>query len=359
MLITAGADVNAKITGGYTALMLASQKGYLEIVKLLITAGADVNAKITGGYTALMLASQKGYLEIVKVLIAARADVNAKDKNGATALKQAQDWGRQEVVKTLIAFAGEKGRARAKEKARDGRFIAYDNGTVLDTKTNLMWAAKDNGDWIDWCQSICYCENYLGGDYTDWRMPTSHELAGLHDEDKKRRPACVSSKVTGLYIDMHVATKLIDITCGAVWTSETDESKTYEDVHPFYAINIGNSTATYYNFSDGNRWIQEDRLVKMRALPVRSGSVRTGTTTDNKCKECRDKDYEQRVKKEAEADLIRDEIKKYRKTTNHVVSETLRGYINTYKRKYAILYDKDPSDAEIIYKIKERLDSGN
>lgn len=33
----------------------------------------------------------------------------------------------------------------AGEKAKDGRFIAYDNGTVLDTKTNLMWASKDNG----------------------------------------------------------------------------------------------------------------------------------------------------------------------------------------------------------------------
>ena len=41
------------------------------------------------------------------------------------------------VVCTGLAFAG--------EKARDGRFIAYDNGTVLDTRTNLMWAARDNG----------------------------------------------------------------------------------------------------------------------------------------------------------------------------------------------------------------------
>ena len=29
-----------------------------------------------------------------------------------------------------------------KEIGRDGRFIAYDDGTVLDTKTNLMWAAQ-------------------------------------------------------------------------------------------------------------------------------------------------------------------------------------------------------------------------
>ncbi len=37
-----------------------------------------------------------------------------------------------------------------RETKRDGRFIAYDNRTVLDTSTNLMWAARDNGSNIDW-----------------------------------------------------------------------------------------------------------------------------------------------------------------------------------------------------------------
>jgi len=37
-----------------------------------------------------------------------------------------------------------------KEIGKDGRFIAYDDGTVLDTRTNLMWAAKDNGSNINW-----------------------------------------------------------------------------------------------------------------------------------------------------------------------------------------------------------------
>jgi hypothetical protein len=60
----------------------------------------------------------------------------------------------------------------ASEIGRDGRFIAYDNGTVLDTKTNLMWAAKDNGSDINWSNAKSYCENYRGGGYKDWRMPT-------------------------------------------------------------------------------------------------------------------------------------------------------------------------------------------
>jgi hypothetical protein len=60
-----------------------------------------------------------------------------------------------------------------------GRFIAYDNGTVLDTRSNLMWAAKDNGSKVTWQDAKSYCANYRGGGYTDWRMPTLDEFAGL------------------------------------------------------------------------------------------------------------------------------------------------------------------------------------
>src|SRR5450759_5331903 len=80
--------------------------------------------------------------------------------------------------------------ATAGETARDGRFIAYDNGTVLDTKTNLMWAAKDNGSDVDWGGAKSYCKNYRGGGYKDWRMPTQDELAGLYDMAKTYLSAC-------------------------------------------------------------------------------------------------------------------------------------------------------------------------
>ena len=81
------------------------------------------------------------------------------------------------VVYAGFVFAG--------EKARAGRFIAYDDGTVLDTSTNLIWATKDNGSNINWVKAKSYCENYRGGGHTDWRMPTQYELAGIYDADKK------------------------------------------------------------------------------------------------------------------------------------------------------------------------------
>ena len=109
------------------------------------------------------------------------------------------------VVCAVFAFAG--------ETARDGRFIAYDNGTVLDTKTNLMWADKDNGSDINWAKAKSYCENYRGGGYTDWRLPTLDELAGLYDKSK-------TYKAVRCGFDVHL-TKLIRLTCSFVWASET------------------------------------------------------------------------------------------------------------------------------------------
>jgi len=73
------------------------------------------------------------------------------------------------------------------EIARDGRFIAYANGTVLDTKTNLMWAAKDDGKGLFENAAKDYIAKYRGGGYTDWRMPTMDELKIIYDWDMKNQ----------------------------------------------------------------------------------------------------------------------------------------------------------------------------
>ena len=129
-----------------------------------------------------------------------------------------------------------------KEIGKDGRFIAFDDGTVLDTQTNLMWAAKDNGKNINWSGAKSYCDKYRGGGYTDWRMPTRDELAGLYDANKINR---YGYKVTAL----------IEISECCPWASETRGSE-----------------AAYFNFRDGWRsWGHQSGGNGLRALPVRSG----------------------------------------------------------------------------------------
>ena len=144
---------------------------------------------------------------------------------------------------TTLAMAKPPSAITVNEVRRDGRFIAYDNGTVLDTRTNLMWAAKDDGRSIDWVDAKKYCENYRGGGYTDWRMPTTNELTALYDKTLKGKNG---AKLTNL----------IELSRWSIWASETRDSE-----------------AAYFDFYDGD-WYwgrQYYRGGVGRVLPVRSG----------------------------------------------------------------------------------------
>lgn len=140
-----------------------------------------------------------------------------------------------------------------REIARDGRFIAYDNGTVLDTYTNLMWAAKDNGKDIKWQDAKIYCDNYKGGGYTDWRLPKLDELEELYDEHKNQPAKCTNGN------SIHFATVLIDITCLYLCASET---------------NASTNEAAFFDFGFGirsaftNHWSQSSRVLPVRSLEL-------------------------------------------------------------------------------------------
>jgi hypothetical protein len=147
----------------------------------------------------------------------------------------------KKVIAVLLLVAAYVGLAFAGEKAQESRFIAYDNGTVLDTSTNLMWEANDNGADINWVNAKFYCENYRGGGYTDWRMPTQDELAGLYDGSVK------SPNVYNL-------TAPITLTACCPWASETR-----------------GSDAAYFDFDGGRRYLShQSDYYYTRALPVRT-----------------------------------------------------------------------------------------
>lgn len=102
-IIMAGGNVNAINKSGMTALIVASEKGNIEIVRELINAGANVNGANSVGWTALMGASFEGNAEVVKELINSGANINAfgiKYKN--TALMQAIRGENPEIVKILV-----------------------------------------------------------------------------------------------------------------------------------------------------------------------------------------------------------------------------------------------------------------
>ena len=60
-------------------LIQSSERGDIESVKQLLKNGVDVTFKDADGRTALMAATQKNQLSIVKLLLDAGSDVNTRD----------------------------------------------------------------------------------------------------------------------------------------------------------------------------------------------------------------------------------------------------------------------------------------
>ena len=102
MLIGAGADVNAKSNDGGTPLIVAALWGKRDCVEVLLSHGAEVDAKGKFGRTPFMIAAREGKGDCVKVLLSHGADVDAKDNDGYTALDLAALYGHVECVQVLI-----------------------------------------------------------------------------------------------------------------------------------------------------------------------------------------------------------------------------------------------------------------
>ena len=93
----------------------------------------------------------------------------------------------QEVEELKIKLANLAGLStkRINEIGRDENFIAYDDGTVLDTKTNLMWWSKDI-EVHDWENANYKSRIFRGGGYSDWRLPSIIELETIYIKNSNR-----------------------------------------------------------------------------------------------------------------------------------------------------------------------------
>jgi formylglycine-generating enzyme required for sulfatase activity len=52
------------------------------------------------------------------------------------------------------------------------------DGTITDNVTGLMWQQADGGE-MTFEQALLFCDSLTLGNYTDWRIPSSHELFGI------------------------------------------------------------------------------------------------------------------------------------------------------------------------------------
>ncbi|XP_042312289.1 fibronectin type 3 and ankyrin repeat domains protein 1 isoform X2 [Sceloporus undulatus] len=87
---------------GFTALMVASQKGYTRLAHILVENGADVNMKNSSGKDSLMIACFAGRLDIAQYLRSKGASWLARDLGGCTAMHWAADGGHTDVIEWMI-----------------------------------------------------------------------------------------------------------------------------------------------------------------------------------------------------------------------------------------------------------------
>ena len=109
-LLENDADINASCKAvGLDCLGWTVEQGNVELVKLFLEKGANPNRIPENsflGRSPLMIAAQKGLLEIVKILLGAGANAGYQDTRGEAALHLARRQKRTEVIALLEAVDG-------------------------------------------------------------------------------------------------------------------------------------------------------------------------------------------------------------------------------------------------------------
>lgn len=100
LLAEHGAEIDIADSSNNTALILASAKGDIELVKYLLEKGAD---PLLGDGNALECAAGNGRLDIVKLLVSHGVSVNKWGTMGYSALNLAKNNHHQDVVDYLLA----------------------------------------------------------------------------------------------------------------------------------------------------------------------------------------------------------------------------------------------------------------
>jgi len=115
ILLSAGADPNARDKRGDRPLHLAAQEGHPGVVRLLLRRGADLEAAGSMDRTALHAAAEgfplntetDGRLQVATLLIARGANVNAQTRGGRfTPLREAIGSGSTAIADLLRAHGG-------------------------------------------------------------------------------------------------------------------------------------------------------------------------------------------------------------------------------------------------------------
>lgn len=113
------------------------------------------------------------------------------------------------------------------ENSGSARFSPQADGSIRDTATGLVWAARDNGGDIDWAGAQDYCRTLGSG----WSLARSDELITLYRTASNDTQDCLG--LVTCYV-----TPLVRLTGLAAWSSESHEA----------------DEAWYVYFADGQKY---------------------------------------------------------------------------------------------------------
>jgi hypothetical protein len=86
-------------------LQIATREGHIDIVTELVRAGANINMREMDRRTPLFLATENGFVEMVRALLAVPTiNVNLAEICGCTPLSEAADSGHTEIVRALLVM---------------------------------------------------------------------------------------------------------------------------------------------------------------------------------------------------------------------------------------------------------------
>jgi ankyrin repeat protein len=149
LLVNKRAETNSKDDDSRTALHLAAANGHVAVVKLLVDTGVDAE---NNSRTALHVAAENGHLAVIKQLIENGANVNARQDYSQTSLHLAAANGHAAVIKLLIENGADIN-LKEKDHARTALHVAaangheavvkqlVENGAAINLKENDGWTA--------------------------------------------------------------------------------------------------------------------------------------------------------------------------------------------------------------------------